>query len=123
MERKTRLRHTTDVQRVYDEGESWAHPLLILVIRPNDLGSSRVGVTASSNVGNAVERNRAKRLLREAARQLYPLFESEGWDVMLIARPKLVDAHERAVEKALDLLLKQAGLVGTPSQRPERDVT
>jgi ribonuclease P protein component len=95
---------------VYDKGESWAHPLLVAVIRPNDVGFSRVGVTASRNVGSAVERNRAKRLLREAARHLYPVFESKGWDIMLIARPKLIDAQEMAVEKALASLLKQAGL-------------
>jgi ribonuclease P protein component len=99
-----------DVQRVYDEGESWAHPLLVLVIRPNDVGFSRVGVTASRNVGSAVKRNRAKRLLREATRHLYPLFESQGWDVMLIARPKLIAVKEMAVEEALASLLNRAGL-------------
>jgi ribonuclease P protein component len=99
-----------DVQRAYDEGRSWAHPLLVLVIRPNDVGFSRVGVTASRNVGNAVERNRAKRLLREAARHLYPMFESQGWDIMLIARPKLIKSQEMAVEEALASLLERAGL-------------
>jgi ribonuclease P protein component len=98
------------VQQVYDEGKSWTHPLLVLVIRPNDVGFSRLGVTASRNVGSAVERNRAKRLLREAARHLYPLFESKGWDVVLIARPQLIEAQEMAVEKALASLLKRAGL-------------
>jgi ribonuclease P protein component len=82
----------------------------VLVIRPNNVGFSRVGVTASRNVGSAVERNRAKRLLREAARRLYPLFESKGWDIMLIARPKLIEVREMTVEKALASLLKRAGL-------------
>jgi ribonuclease P protein component len=81
-----------------------------LVIRPNDVGFSRVGVTASRNVGNAVERNRAKRLLREAARHLYPLFESESWDIVLIARPKLIAVQGMAVERALASLLERAGL-------------
>jgi ribonuclease P protein component len=110
MERRIRLRHSGDVQRVYDEGKSWAHPLLVLVIRPNDLGFSRVGVTASRSVGSAVDRNRAKRLLREAARHLYPTYESEGWDIVLIARPKLIEVQEMVVEKALASLLRRAGL-------------
>jgi ribonuclease P protein component len=109
MERRIRLRHSDDVQRVFDEGRSWAHPLLVLVIRPNDVGYSRVGVTASRHVGSAVARNRAKRLLREAARHLYPVFESEGWDIMLIARPQLVHTREREVEEALASLLKRGG--------------
>ena len=110
MERRIRLRRSGDIKRVYDEGKSWAHPLLVLIVRPNELEFSRVGVTASRKVGGAVKRNRAKRLLREAARHLYPRLETEGWDVMLIARPKLVEAKEREVEEALASLLNRAGL-------------
>jgi ribonuclease P protein component len=110
MERRIRLRRRSDLQRVYHEGKSWAHPLLVLIVLPNDVGFSRVGVTASRSVGGAVERNRAKRLLREAARHLYPSFESKSWDIMLVARPKLATASEKEVEKALDTLLERAGL-------------
>lgn len=109
MEKRLRLRHTGDVQRVYDEGKSWIHPLLVLVARPNDLGFSRVGVTASRKVGNAAARNRAKRLLREATRHLYPQFEA-GWDVMLVARTRILKAKEPQVRDALASLLRQAGL-------------
>lgn len=112
MERRIRLRHASDVERVYDEGGSWTHPLLVLVARANEVGFSRVGVTASRSVGGAVDRNRAKRLLREAARHLYPTFESEGWDIMLIARPNIVDVKEGQVQQALASLLRRAGLQG-----------
>ena len=110
IERRIRLRRSADVKRVYDEGKSWAHPLLVLIVRPNELGFSRVGVTASRKVGGAVERNRVKRLLREAARRLYPEFETRGWDVILIARPRLVEVNEAEVERALLSLLDRAGL-------------
>jgi ribonuclease P protein component len=94
---------------VYDEGKSWTHPLLVLVARPNHLTQSRVGVTASRKLGGAVARNRAKRLLREAARHLYPQLEA-GWDLMLIARPKLLETKAHQVEEALSHLLRQANL-------------
>jgi ribonuclease P protein component len=109
MERRIRLRRTVDVRRVYSEGRSWAHTLLVLIARPNDLDFSRVGITASRKLGSAVARNRAKRLLREAARRLYPQFGA-GWDVMLVARREILKVKEPQVTDALELLLRRAGL-------------
>lgn len=109
MERRIRLRHRNDVRQVCSEGQSWTHPLLVLVARPNGLDRSRVGVTASRKVGSAAARNRAKRLLREAARHLHPQLET-GWDVMLIARPKILEAKEPQVEEALARLLRRSSL-------------
>ncbi len=97
------------MRQVYSEGRSWTHPLLVLVARPNGLDLNRIGVTASRKVGSAAARNRAKRLLREAARHLHPQLET-GWDVMLIARPKILEAKEPQVEEALARLLRRSSL-------------
>ncbi len=104
-----RLRRPEDFRHVWSTGRSWAHPLFILWALPNDGNRIRVGITASRKIGNAVTRNRARRLLREAARHLYGHMVS-GWDLVLVARTSLVEAQEPQVESALRHVLGLAGL-------------
>jgi ribonuclease P protein component len=54
--------------------------------RRDDSDQVRVGFTATKRIGGAVERNRAKRRMREAARALLPQFASPGVDYVIIAR-------------------------------------
>jgi ribonuclease P protein component len=68
----------------------------------------RVGFTASTKVGNAVARNRAKRRLRAAARALLPLLGSPGHDYVLIARTLTVT---RPFAELLDDLTKAMGAI------------
>jgi ribonuclease P protein component len=86
-----------------------------LVVAACDEGGLHVGVAASRGVGGAVQRNRAKRLLREAMRDLLPSI-SPGWDLLLIARPSLLSCHIPGLRDALLTLLRRAELVArTPS--------
>ena len=109
MKRKFRLTRSEDFQRVRRNGKSHAHPLLVLIVRPNDSAELRVGVAAGRTAGNAVHRNRAKRLLREAMRPMLPTLAS-GWDLVLIARPGLSDASLDQTRDVLKSLLGRAGL-------------
>ena len=104
-----RLRRPGEFRRVWSAGRSWAHAWFVLWALPNDLDYVRVGITASRKVGNAVARNRARRLLREATRHLYPHIAT-GWDLVLVARSALVTAKEPQVESALQSMLNFAGL-------------
>lgn len=109
-----RLRRPQQFRQVWAAGRSWAHPLFILWALPNEEGRTRVGFTASRKVGNAVARNRARRLLREATRCYYPNLQP-GWDIVLVARSSLPHAKKPKVEAALRELLARAALI-----EPER---
>ncbi len=109
MQRRFRLTRSEDFKRVRRSGKSYAHPLLVLVVHAADHGQLHVGVAASRTVGNAVERNRAKRLMREAIRTLIPSLPT-GWDLLCIARPPLLSSDVFQVREALLILLRRAGL-------------
>jgi len=88
-------------------GESYAHPLLVLILQAGNDPDSRFAVTAGKSIGNAVQRNRAKRLLRESLREVITDFPP-GYRGILIARKPLVDASCSQTSAALKSLLNKA---------------
>lgn len=108
--RELRLRRGSDISRVRSRGKSWSSRLLVLAILPNDLDQNRYGFTVGKKVGGSVERNRAKRLMREAIRAEHPKLAS-GYDVLLIARNSFRDETTLAeVADQLAGLLNRAAI-------------
>lgn len=110
MQRKFRLTRSEDFKRVRRLGKSYAHPLLVLVAHTNEDETLRVGVAAGRAVGPAVKRNRTKRLMRAAIRPLLPSLAS-GWDLILIARPRLASSTLNETRQALLTVLRRAELL------------
>ena len=70
----------------------FAGPYLILYARKNRTEQNRVGITVSKKLGKAHIRNRIRRRLREAYRLNEEKFQS-GWDIVVVARGKALDAN------------------------------
>ena len=80
------LTENHEYKRVYARGKSAVRPALVLYcLRNKKVKQARVGITASKKIGNAVKRNRARRLLRESIRALYPQLKP-GYDFVLVSR-------------------------------------
>ena len=81
-----RLRRKQDVDRVFQAKCSASCGLCIVYVAPNGLDRSRLAVSAPKRLGNAVRRNRLKRLVREAFRTSESAWN--GWDLLAIIKPK-----------------------------------
>ena len=88
----------------------YADGLLVLYARKNRSTENRVGITVSKKLGKAHVRNRTRRRIRE----VYRLNEEKfcpGWDIVVVARSKAVDAAFPQLTKSYLTLAKKAGLL------------
>ena len=82
---------------------------MVLVHIANGLPQHRYAVIASRKVGNAIKRNRAKRILREAQRNLLKGWTLSGVDVLLIANPNTARSSSRELESQIFQLYRREG--------------
>ena len=101
-------------QRLY-HSKGYCDGYLALYARKNRTDRNRVGITVSKKLGKAHVRNRTRRRLRE----VYRLNETKfcpGWDIVVVARSKAVDAAFSQLTKSYLTLAKKAGLLREGAQ-------
>ena len=113
--RKQRLQRPGQFEETYDQNRRWHGRFMVLFLRSAPDASLRLGVVASKKVGNAPERARAKRRLREAFRRQRAEFAGRTDDVVLVARRSILAAPWDEVVAELRKLAAQAGL--TPAAK------
>ena len=115
--RPNRLTKERQYKDVYRLGRSARAPLATCVAA-TVAEPTLVGIVASRRVGGAVERNRAKRRLRHAARTLWPELPESGWHIVLIATPATGTVDYGRLLDELRRLLRELGVVGTGCSPP-----
>lgn len=104
------LKTNKDFRTLYYRGKSVIHPAVVTYVRKNRLGTPRVGITVGKKIGNAVKRNRCRRVIREAYRQIAGNVQG-GWDIVLVARTRLLRMKSTELEPILQAHLKQCGVL------------
>lgn len=104
------IHQNTDFRRVYGRGKSCTSPALVVYCLKNRAGVCRIGITTSKKLGGAVERNRCRRIIKEAYRRLLPLCVG-GWDIVFVARFKTLRLKTGDVEKMMHAQLRQMGVI------------
>lgn len=104
-----RLKKKSEFKRIFDAGISYPGKYIVLVILKSS-DKKKIGFIASKKVGNAVERNRARRLMREVIR-LNISHIIDGAQIICIARATIKGASYTNVEKAILQLLKRSKII------------
>ena len=103
------IKENSDFKRLYYRGHSQVKKRLVLYYRKNRFSYNRLGITVSTKVGNAVIRNRIRRLLKENYRILKGI--STGYDIVIVARKIAAFANYDEIGKDLKGALYDSGLL------------
>jgi ribonuclease P protein component len=101
------LRSRGQFERVFKTGERFDGEGFLLIAARNDVGRGRLGLAVSRRIGNAVARNRVRRLLREAFRQQPE--RGTAVDLVIVAKPGLVGRGLAEVESEFRRRLERLG--------------
>ena len=104
------LRKQSDFARIYKQGKSKGSRFAVILYRRNGLKFTRTAFVSSKKVGNSVERNRSRRLMKAAYRAFEPDIKS-GYDIVFVARAAIKGCKEPEVERQLKKTLESAGIL------------
>lgn len=105
------LKQNSDFRRAYGRGKSYSDPALVTyVLKNNRAGICRMGITTSKKIGNAVERNRSRRVIRAAFREVKP-FVKNGYDFVFVARSKTKFIKSTDLSVIMLNQMKKAGVI------------
>jgi ribonuclease P protein component len=103
--KKYKIFRTSDYRRIYQNGKKITTGDLVICYLPNNLVYSRLGISISKSVGNAVERNKRKRWIKEIFRTS-SIIRKKGLDIVIVLQNnekelyfiKLKEQLEKAIQ-------------------------
>ena len=109
MQNFEKIKSNRDFRRLYSRGKSYVTPFFVLYTAKGRKGKLRFGITVGKKIGGAVQRNRAKRIITAAFRSLAPNV-TKGYDVVAVARTRVLETKSTAVAELMKKQFKEVGL-------------
>ena len=116
--RRFRLHEQQSIERVFRQGRRVGNDDYVLFFMTNDQESSRIGFVVSKKYGSAVQRNRAKRIIREAIRLMFDRIAPHT-DMMIHIKPDSRITTLREAQRSITALLVRVGMMRSMEQKRE----
>ena len=113
------LKLNGDFRRLYNRGKAVTNPALVMYCMKNRAGICRIGITTGKKIGNAVERNRSRRIIREAFRSVVKDID-DGYDFVFVARSKTKYLKSNYIENVMREMMISNGII-TENVKAEND--
>ena len=104
------LKENKDFRRIYAKGRSYPSAVLVSYVIKNRCGCVRIGITTGKKIGKAVLRNRSRRIIREAFREISDDVRT-GYDIVFVARGKTPFVKSYDILRSMKKQLKEAGVL------------
>ena len=104
------LKKNKEFYRVYNRGKAYVSPVVVTYVFKRRYGVAKIGITAGKKIGKAVKRNRARRVIMAALRELYPRIDNR-YDIVFVARGSTPFVKSTEVLRCMEKQLKKAGVI------------
>lgn len=112
------LKSNGDFRRLYNRGKVVTDPALVVYYSKNRAGICRIGITTSKKIGNAVERNRSRRVIKAAFVSLVKDIEP-CYDFVFVARSKTKFVKSTRIAEIMRKIMLDDGIIKTASDSDE----
>lgn len=110
MNRDITLKKNLEFKRVYKKGRAYVSRTIVSYVLKKSKSDTRIGITASKKTGNAVKRNRSRRIILAAYRKVSPYIKP-GYDIVFVARAATPSSKSSDILKVMKKHLLQAGAI------------
>ena len=110
MKRKHRITRANDFKRVRQNGKTYAHPLVVILVSKEPGDEKRIGIIVGKSVGNAVMRNLVKRRIRSIADEFIQQLNRNA-EILIIAKPPIASAEFSQIRQVLFDGMRKAELL------------